>query len=238
VRWKDGPLLGFDLETLGTDPMTTLPCSFALVNCQGTKVTKGRYGLIDPGVPIPPEAMKIHGITDEMIAQRGGELDKQILGIAGVLMLASEMRTPVVGMNLRYDLTIIDQHYRRIQGCGLREEGWNGVVIDVSVIDRHVDKYRSGTRKLSDLADHYGVALEKAHNATADAVASVRIAVAIAEKYPEVGHADAEVLHVLQAGWRRAWVTDFNEYRGKHDQEPIPEEEGRWPLATDEEVVV
>ena len=237
MSWQHEALLGFDLETDGLSD-DCRPVSFALVDWNG-RVVKARHGLINPERPIPEEVTKIHGITDADVAERGGDLERSVRGIAGQLMLTSETRVPVVGANLRFDLSIVDRLYRGYNdGRSLRDDGWNGIVIDVSVIDRHVDKFRKGSRKLSALCEHYGVPLEKAHTAAADAIGAVQVAVAIAEKYAEIGHADPEVLHVLQAAWRREWVSSFNEYRRSKDQEPIPEDEGNWPLATDTEVVV
>ena len=239
MTWMVGPLLGFDLETLGTDPLTTLPCSFALVDYEWGKKQKSRYALVNPGVPIPPETTEIHGITDQMVQERGGELERQIFGLSARLLTASNEGVPVVGSNVSFDLTIIDSCFRRFcDGKSLRDEGWRGIVIDVLVIDRHVNKYRKGSRKLSALCEHYEVAADRAHHAAGDAEAAVEVALAIAEKYPEIKHMNAEELHVAQAAWRRTWLTEFNEYRVEKGQNPLPESEGNWPLLTDERVLI
>lgn len=236
MSWTDGPLLGFDLETTSVDPMTALPVSFAFCWYDNGRKVKGKTGLINPGIPIPPETTAIHGITDEMVQERGGTLLNSINGITEILIEASAQAMPVVGMNVSYDLTIVDQRLRSFIGSegGLRDYGWNGPVIDVSVIDRRVDKWRKGSRKLTDLCTHYGVTLDKAHTAGADAQASVEVAIAQAAKYKQINNADAEMLYVQQAGWRREWARDFNEYLAKNDKPPLEVTAGNWPLATDE----
>src|ERR1017187_5225384 len=126
MRWSSGPMLGFDLESTSIDPLTALPVSFALSHFHAGERISGRYGLVDPGIPIPEETTKIHGITDEAVKERGGSLIRSIAGITETLITASDEGTPVVGMNVRSDLTIVDAQCRAIDGRGLRDLGWHG----------------------------------------------------------------------------------------------------------------
>ena len=48
-------------------------------------------------------------------------------------------------------------------------------VLDPRVLDKHIDPYRRGGRKLTDLCAHYKVALDGAHSADADAIAACRV---------------------------------------------------------------
>lgn len=229
--WRNGPLLGFDLETTGIDPLEALPVSFALVYFDAGKVQRTRYGLINPGVPIPPLTTKIHHLTSEMVKERGGDLEKSVVGIAGELLAASFAGTPVVGFNVTYDLTLLDACLRRCaKGEGLAQMGWVGPVVDPLVCDRHCDQYRKGSRKLTDLCTHYGVRLANAHNAVADAEAAIRVALAVANAHPEVGDADPDTLFQLQKAWRRTWATEFSEYRVKKGEAALDEAEGDFPI--------
>jgi DNA polymerase-3 subunit epsilon len=235
VTWTDGPALAFDLETTGTDPAEALPVSFALVDIAARKVTKVRHGLVNPGIPIPPETTKIHNITDIDVCERGGPLKASVFGIFDRLCQASGDGVPVVGANVRYDLTVIDCCHWRLTGKGLRDEGWNGPVVDTLVLDRHVDKYRRGSRRLVDTAKHYGVALGNAHAAHADAVAAAFVALAIAARYPEVGNAELDELMVMQAAWYAQWWTSYQDYRKKKGQPPMPASDKGWPLPIETE---
>ena len=239
ANWTSGPLLGLDLETTGRDPLVALPVQFALLHYQAG-VVKGRHGLVNPGIPIPQETTEIHGITDYDVQERGGDLEKTIIGLAGELFVADSSGIPIVGMFVSYDLTVIDQCYRRLNGGkGLRDDGWNGKVIDISVMDKSLDKWRKGGRKLVDLCEHYKVPLENAHDARADTQAAVLVALAIAKKYPQVAKMDLELLHVQQAAWKRNWLKEYNVYLAeKKNEEPLPLSAGNWPLATDEAVSV
>ena len=238
MTWANDKLLGFDLETTSADPLTALPVAFGLAHFDFGKMVKARHGLVDPGIPIPEGATKVHGITDEMVRSRGGDLEKSIFGIAGELLAASIAGIPCVGMNLVYDLTVVDRCLRRIEGElgeseSLRDMGWTGPAVDILVLDRHCDRFRKGSRTLLALCTQYGVDPGESHSALADAIASVHVARAIAEKYPEVKHADAELLHNLQVGWRREWAKEFAEYREKKGEPPLEESAGDWPLIGD-----
>lgn len=236
MSWLDDKLLGLDLETTGVDPETALPVSFALAEYDLGVRGRVRTALVDPGEPIPAGATAIHGITDEMVAERGGDLARTIDGLVASLLEASLASVPVVGMNVRYDLTVIDACHRRLNdGVGLRDLGWDGAVLDALVIDRHVDQYRKGSRKLDALCAHYGVTLSDAHSAAADAIASIEVVLAIARRHAEISNLSLDELHGFQAGWHRAWAEGFSEYRVKKGEEPLDECEFSWPIRCEPE---
>jgi DNA polymerase-3 subunit epsilon len=61
-------LITFDVETTGVDPKTDRIIQIGLVTTQVDGEVFERVDLINPGIPIPPEAMAVHHITDEMVA--------------------------------------------------------------------------------------------------------------------------------------------------------------------------
>jgi DNA polymerase-3 subunit epsilon len=81
------------------------------------------------------------------------------------------------------------------------------------VMDKFVDTYRSGKRTLEVTSKVYGVGLEDAHNATADAVAAGRVAQAIAKKYAEKLPADLNVLHNSQIEWSANQDASYEKFR-------------------------
>jgi len=145
--------------------------------------------LINPGCPISEESTHIHGITDAMVTH-ATDADIAINAIAGHLTDAVNNGVPIVGMNLAYDFTVLD---RRLRTHGLTTLGDRAsdarigdpapgrthsplmLVLDALVIDRGVDRYRKGPRKLTDLCQRYGIELTNAHDADADALASARV---------------------------------------------------------------
>lgn len=81
------------------------------------------------------------------------------------------------------------------------------------VMDKFVDTYRSGKRTLEIASKVYGVTLEDAHNATADAVAAGRVAQAIAKKYSEKLPDDLDVLHNSQIEWSASQDDSYEKFR-------------------------
>jgi DNA polymerase-3 subunit epsilon len=62
------PLASLDLETTGTDPATSRVVEVGIVKRFPDGGEHVRSWRINPGVPIPPDASTIHGITDADVA--------------------------------------------------------------------------------------------------------------------------------------------------------------------------
>lgn len=59
--WHGGVLIGFDLETTGTEPGDSRIVTAAVVEVCAGEVRERRGRLADPGIPIAEEASAIHG---------------------------------------------------------------------------------------------------------------------------------------------------------------------------------
>jgi DNA polymerase-3 subunit epsilon len=224
--WGDGPMLGFDLETTGTDPETARIVTATTVLIRPGEQPKVREWLVDPGVDIPAEAAAVHGVTTEKAAADGIAPAAALIDIDFELRDAWADDVPVVIMNAAYDLTVVARELDRHCGIQFRV---SGPVIDPMCIDRAVDKYRRGKRTLTDLTAHYGVKMAGAHTSTGDALAAARVAWKLARVYPkEVGQLSLTDLHRAQAGWRSEWAAGFTDYlrsQGKNDRV-----DGSWPV--------
>ena len=230
MSWPTERTLSLDLEATSALPDEAVPVSFAMVELDGGAVTRVRHGLCQPGVPIPPESIAVHGITDADVEARGGTLEATISGIAETLKKVVEARCPIIIYNASYDLSVLQANYHRLFGVPMIGEKWEGMVINPLVIDRHVDRYRKGSRKLTAVAEHYGVKLTEAHTAAADATAAAMVAFAQAKKYGEVGNADPELLTHLQRGWHQEWYEQFSAYLVGQGKDPLPSGENQWPV--------
>ena len=62
-EWTD-KLIGFDLETTGTDPDTARLVSAAVVDFDDGEKVDGVEWEIDPGIEIPEEASLVHGVWE------------------------------------------------------------------------------------------------------------------------------------------------------------------------------
>src|SRR5271166_1661749 len=151
TSWCGGELLGFDLETTGVDRFSDVPVSYALITCVAGEVVERAGGMVDPGREIPVGATAVHGISTARARAEGRPLAEVTEHLAASLVAASQRSVPLVGMNLSYDLTMIDTQCRELDGRGLIERGWSGPALDALPIDRQVDRYRRGPRRLEDL---------------------------------------------------------------------------------------
>ncbi|WP_415949010.1 3'-5' exonuclease [Streptomyces sp. KLOTTS4A1] len=232
MGWHQELLIGFDLETTGTDPRTSRIVTAALIEVRGGKPAGRKEWLADPGVPIPAEAVAVHGISSERAASEGRPADRVADEVARALAGYWDAGVPVVAYNASFDLTLLSAELQR-HGLPSLSERLGGrepaPVIDPYIIDRTADRYRKGKRNLTAVCAEYGVVLGDAHNATADALAAARLAVAIADRYPKLGALGPASLHRQQIAWYADWAADFQEFlRAKGDTTAVVE--ATWPM--------
>jgi DNA polymerase-3 subunit epsilon len=230
-NWTTGEMLGFDFETTGVDRFYDVPVSYALVTMVAGEVVSSSAGLIDPGREIPEGATKVHGISTEQAREEGMPLSDAITMVADAVVSASAHGVPLVGMKLDYDLTILNTQSHRLGGSGIVERGWNGPVLDAVVLDRHLDRFRKGSRTLGALCTHYGVVIENAHDASADAIASVKVLLALSARYRELRQAELANLHDAQVTWHWEWAQGYDEWRSTKGMGPMDPRDYLWPLA-------
>jgi DNA polymerase-3 subunit epsilon len=230
-EWAEGEVLGLDLETTGVDRFTDVPVSYALVSVLDGVAVRSWSGLIDPGRDIPLDATAVHGITTAQARTEGMPLAAAVALLTDAVVAAGRRGVPLVGMKLDYDLTILDVLGTRFWGQGLARRGWRGPVLDVGVLDRHFDSERQGRRTLGGLCAHYEVELEDAHDAWADAVASVRVLFALADRFAPLRVADVTQLHEAQIEWHWQWTHDCEEWRQARGKAPTDPRDYLWPVA-------
>lgn len=239
-HWMNGTVLALDLETTGTNVAEAriVTAALAWLDIPNDTIDSQGY-LADPGIDIPAEATAVHGISTAHARTCGRPAAEVCEALHDELRVAWEQGTPVVAFNAFYDLSVLDAELRRHHGHGL---GQLGPVIDPYVIDRAVDRYRRGKRKLGMVCKVYGVELteDDAHTADGDAVAAARLMVQVAKKYPVIARMTLPELHEWQAKAHRAWAVEFEGWlrNTKHKEGATPEEvaavviEREWPVRT------
>ncbi|MET9951973.1 3'-5' exonuclease [Streptomyces sp. NPDC006339] len=232
MAWYGEELAGFDLETTGTDPLEARIVTASIVGVHGGRVVRQHDWLADPGIRIPAQASAIHGISSERAAAEGRPVREVADEIAATLAAYWEGGVPVVAYNASFDLTLLSAELSR-HGLPSLSERLGGVpigpVVDPYTIDRAVDRYRRGKRTLEAVCAEYGVVLDRAHQAAADALAAVRVAVAIAERHASVAALDPAELHERQIGWYREWAEDFQSFL-RRKGEPDAVVDPVWPV--------
>lgn len=225
VSWWEG--LGvFDLETTGIDVETAriVTAHVGLIDATGASIAQGEW-LADPGIDIPVQASAVHGISTERARAEGRPAPEVIAEIIAAVRAVFTRGVPLVIYNAPYDLTVLDREARRYGLEPLQVEA--GCVVDPLVIDKAVDRFRKGKRTLEAAAEFYGVVLDDAHNAGADAIAAGRVAQAMARRHLDKLDVSAAELHALQVGWCAEQATSFQEYMRRKD--PTFTTSGEWP---------
>lgn len=233
TQWINGPMLGFDTETTGVNPFQDRIVTAALVG-RGPLGTEQRTWLINPGVEIPEGAAAIHGISTEYAREHGMAPEVALEEIALELAAAFRYRVPVVAFNAAFDLTIIESELERhgLPTIGERIGSPLGPVIDPLVVDRGIDRFRKGKRKLVDLCGHYGIEDSgHLHTADVDVAATLDVLAAQAQRHPELAGRSLGELHVWQREQHRNWARGFNEWRRQQGFEG-PGAGLEWPLHT------
>jgi DNA polymerase-3 subunit epsilon len=232
MGWHKGMLCAFDLETTGVDPETArivTGCVSLINGTTGQSQTKTL--LANPGVEIPEAATAVHGITTEYAAEHGDDPATVAGVLADTLLGRVYDGVPIVGCNLPYDLTLLDRETRRhgLEPFADRFLAANPVVIDVYVLDKHLDRYRRGKRQLADLCGHYDVRIDGAHDAGHDAIAAARVAYRIAQRNPDIAGMPLHELHELQVRAKAEQARSFRDYLAKKG-EPADDVREEWPL--------
>lgn len=181
TAYLDAPMLGFDTETTGIDveqDRIVTACTAHLSPATPIWHQDITSHLIAVDVDIPEDATAVHGITTKFARDNGQPAVEVLDRVAGALADAMYARIPVVGSNLAYDFTILDRELRRhdLPTVEDRLGGPIRPVLDVYVLDKWLDRFRKGGRRLEDLCKHYGVLIAGAHDSTADALAAARVA--------------------------------------------------------------
>jgi DNA polymerase-3 subunit epsilon len=184
--WTSLPLLAIDCESTGVDPFTAriVELAAAEVHPDGTVANPWRT-VVNPGIDIPTEAAEIHGITTERARAEGIDPTDALAQLGDLIwqhVTAHQGHAALVMFNGRYDwpliLTEAERHGATIP-CFAS-------ILDPYLIDRRVDQYRRGKRKLTLVAEHYKVELgDAAHGALADATAAGQVMWQIVARHPD-----------------------------------------------------
>jgi DNA polymerase III epsilon subunit-like protein/8-oxo-dGTP pyrophosphatase MutT (NUDIX family) len=224
----DTRLAVFDLETTGVDTDTSRIVSACIAVLEPDGALHAQFNwLADPEIEIPEGASAVHGITTERAREDGRTAETVVGEITATIRALLAVGIPLVVYNAPYDLSLLDRECRRHR---VEPLGYPTPVIDPLVIDKAVDRYRKGKRTLVAAAERYGVNLDDAHDAAADAIAAGRVAQAIARTFPDDVDVPFPDLHGRQQIWYAEQAASFQQYirEVKGDENYVAE--SSWPL--------
>lgn len=216
MKTKVDKLVCFDVESSGVsvEDDRIIQAFVGKMGLDGEWIEKAEW-LIDPGVEIPEGASNVHGYTTERIREVGRkDADAAIFEIYCTILEWTNVNSPLVIFNAKYDCPILDRElgrqYKRFDMTGIS-------VVDPFVCDKAKFKYRKGSRKLVDVAPHYGVSTEGSLH---DAMVDCRVTGHIALKMIESWQGTLAGLHDKQVGWaseQAASLEDYFDRSGKRE---------------------
>lgn len=234
MTWHLGPMVAYDCETTGVAVESDRIVTAAVVTIQPGSAPQVRSTVINPGVEVPAAAAEVHGWTTERVQAEGREPAAEVAWIVAALADAVAAGTPLVVANAPYDLTLLDREARR-HGLPTLTDRLDGApiapVIDPMCIDKALDRYRPGKRKLVDLCATYGARITDAHDCTADALAAARVVYRLGQRAQQ---ALADPLDVADVYGDRRYperiVRGFQEF-GKLTVAEVHDAQVRWYAA-------
>lgn len=217
----------FDLETTGIDVATSriVSANVSVLGPHGETLERTDW-LANPGIAIPEQASNVHGITTERAQREGRPAVEVVREVVAALNGLLARGLPVVIYNAPYDLTLLRHEAARY---GVEPLANPLPIIDPLVIDKAVDQYRRGKRTLEATALVYGVELNDAHDAGADAIAAGKVAQALGARHSEILPITAEELHDAQVAWSATQSASFADYMRRTHNPDFVETTG-WPV--------
>lgn len=192
----DPTVLILDTETTGVnkekDEIVELCIQFGFDTPEG--IAPSETLLVKPSIPIPEDAAKIHGITDEHVKDAPA-----FAACAEWLSYQFEQAQVIVGYNIGFDLEMLAAAFRRAK---IKPPDFDSKI----VIDAYHLWRAKEPRKLSDAyAAFIGGTMDNAHSAAADVQATGRITLAMLERYGLLGKDWTEIQLVADPD-RAAWL--------------------------------
>jgi DNA polymerase-3 subunit epsilon len=205
AAWQEIDVALLDVETTGRDASVDRVVELGIaVGRHGDVIARYNW-LVNPGVPIPEQATQVHGITNEMVADK-----PRFEEIAAEVAQALRGCVPAA-YNALFDRAFLMGEFARAKADGAsvpalaRDVEW----LDPLVWARDIQSDEK-SRALGDVAARLGVALEKAHRAQDDAEAALRVLYALGRDprmpraYGALVQEQRRLAHA-QADQRRMW---------------------------------
>lgn len=222
--WHLGPMVAFDVETTSPQPHDARMIQAALCHSDGST----RTWLIDPKVPIPPDATERHGITDAQVRAHGRPAARALAEIGAAINDHIAAGVPIVAFYASFDLTTLHAELARHALPPL--DFAKILVVDPFILHKQAEPYWRGRKTLTDLCAYYQVSLEHAHDAAADATATLGVARAIAARHERLATMSLPALHQAQIEWFAQDSRSLQRYyENKGVERAISTE---WPLET------
>ncbi len=169
---KDERFVVLDFETTGLEPlMGDEICEYALVEIVAGETRRRFSELVNPGRSIPPEAIAVHGITNEMTS------GKRSFDEALADLLAFIDDATLVMHNAGFDMGFL-----QVRLAVLGKPPLRNLTVDTLELSRRVRSNPASGHRLVDIVRDYGIEESRFHRALGDAEMTARVFLKLAEE--------------------------------------------------------
>ncbi|HTJ84642.1 MAG TPA: 3'-5' exonuclease [Polyangiaceae bacterium] len=175
LPWVASTIAFIDTETTGRDPLRDRIVEVGIVLGRHGEVIERRSWLIDPEIPIPEETSAVHGIRDEDV--RGKPRFPDVLAEIAAMLEGAVPAAYNAAFDKAFMLAELDRSSdqpEKLPPALRRTVEW----LDPLVFAREIYKDEQ-SRALGEMAQRLGIELERAHRATDDAEAALRVLYAL-----------------------------------------------------------
>ena len=199
------PICFFDLETTGTNVAKDRIVEISVLKIFPNGNKESKTWLVNPGVPIPPEVVAVHGISNEKVAN---EPDFKTLSKEVYAMIKD---CDLGGFNSdRFDIPLLAEEMLR---ADIDFDMKNTVAIDVQTIFHKMEKRTLGAA----YKFYCDKELTDAHSAEADTNATYEVLLSQLDRYPDL---ENNVKKLAEFSTHRKFV-DFAGFIGMNKEEEV-----------------
>lgn len=245
MSWDDMDVWAFDVETNGTNVFEDRILTAALVRVSPDDSTLEREWVINPEVPIPEEATKVNGLTEEWIREHGTDPSQTLEKIGAAVRWVLDQSLPLALHNAAFDLSMLETELARYGHAPIGADRMT-TILDPMVLGKFADQTLARPRRYKDPATgkgyvyrlpemcaRFGVTFQETHQSTADATGTARLARAMGKKEKDLAAIPPGELFRIQRTARREHQHSFRTWVVKEGkQEQYGEIDGGWPLHT------
>jgi DNA polymerase III subunit epsilon len=199
--------LVFDTETTGIDVTEARIVELGAAYFENGQFVESRRMLVNPGVPIPEEASRVHGIVDRLVAEKPSFADVGARFVAHLEGSERGISPRLAGYNaVSYDVPVLNNELAR---HGITHRLDPALVHDPIVFIRYHFRHLR-RRDLASACEELGVTLERAHSAAADAKATGQVLFRLVERGLVPDRLDAAL--AVQDDLRRRLEAEWDEF--------------------------
>ena len=172
-NWAEIPIAVLDVETTGRDASVDRVVEVGIAVGRGGEIIARYNWLVNPGVPIPEEVQKVHGITDADVKDA-----PRFEAIAHEIATALKDCVPAA-YNAPFDKAFMVNEFARAKAVSpalAHDVEW----VDPLIWAREIQAEEK-SKALGEVAARLGISLENAHRASDDAEATLHVLYALAK---------------------------------------------------------